>query len=267
MVLKDFTNGPAPGFWRMFWNCGGALAIFVGVFTIGLSIGSFYNLRLGLAFETRGVEATAQVVAREARRVSVENGTKTEYFVTILYDTPDSQERKERRVSRALYDQSTGGAQRPIRYLSDAPGTFEFEIGETWSSGQTMRWIALVLGLVTLGAIWWRGGVAVAAIRARKYGASEDGVVVEVKRRRRKHGSHYTLVWRDAHGAIGTSLPSGNPRRYEPYPPHSRIALFRGARGEAWWIGDVGPRAAARPVPDVARGEAVITSGHRPDSR
>lgn len=58
--MKDLTHGPAPGFWKMLWRTNGLLVVIVVVATVAFGINGFIDLRLGQAFDARGVETTAK---------------------------------------------------------------------------------------------------------------------------------------------------------------------------------------------------------------
>ena len=94
---------------------------------------------------------------------------------------------------------------------------------------------------------------AVDAIRARKFGAAERATVIDVLEHRSKKSVRYQLQWFDKDGTIGTSLSSGRRDRFVPYPRHTSIEVFRGAKGHVWWVGDVGPRERATTVPSVGK--------------
>lgn len=210
----------------MLWRTNGLLVVILVVATVAFGINGFIDLRLGQAFDARGVETTAKVFAREIRRERVKDSSKRRHHVKFAYDTTSGLITQERKVSQSIYAESPPGAPRTVRYLTVAPIVFEVWIGEKWASGQKQRWISLALGLATLAGIWRYDGTAVAAIRARRYGAWEKGVVVRVRARRSKKRTRYMLVWRDASGGIGESLPSGSSTRYEPYQAGAKMIYF-----------------------------------------
>ncbi len=237
----------------MLWRTGGVMPLIVGSVTVVMSIASFGALYEGLAFEAQGVVSRAEIMDRSTRRVRSNDRTKTEYSVLFRYDVEGHPREMRRKVSRRLYEESLVGTSRRVRYLPERPDRVEFQIGSTMESGRAMRWIALVLGVVTLVLLWWKGGRAVDAVRARKFGAQERVTVLDVSVTRINTGRLYRLKWVDQNGVEGTSLASGKRNRYEAYPPQSQVDIFRGAKGRAWWVGDVGPRAQAGTVPSVAK--------------
>ncbi|MFL4470566.1 DUF3592 domain-containing protein [Tateyamaria armeniaca] len=238
----------------MLWHTGGMLPLFLAVFTVIFTLISMAELRKGLAFAARGVEVSGQVMDRDEVRVRRDDRWQTDHYLTMRYTVPDEVIELRRKVTRSVYDASDIGSSRTVRYMPDAPRQVEFKIGETLAAGQTMRWLALALGLATLGTLWWKGGRAVDAIRARKFGALEQVTVTGVREIKHKNDRTYTLEWTDADHVTGSSLTSGSRARYADYPPGSRIEVYRGARGHMWWVGDVGPRTAAATVPSVGRG-------------
>ncbi|WP_415402330.1 DUF3592 domain-containing protein [Tateyamaria sp. SN3-11] len=255
--MKDFTDGPAPGFFRLWWRKGAAFALILAVATGISTFGSYQSLKLGLAFDARGVEGIATATDRRKQTVRRNDSTETDYYVTFDYDVQGTVVSVERKVSRSLYRALTPGATRAIRYLPENPRRMEHTIGTTWEDGQVMRWLALVFGLACLGAFWWTARPAIEAIRARQYGRAEWAKVlyVDERKQRTKKGTStsYVLVWRDERGVQGESLPSGSNTRYFRYGPTSDIEVYRDSRGKTWWVGDVGPRASTPTVPSVGK--------------
>lgn len=251
--MKDLTHGPRPGFWWMLWRLGGLLPLVLAVMTVGVSLGSFGQLKSGLEFEADGVEVTADVVDRSTRQVRSGDRTKTEYRIDVLYMVNGTPVRVPRKVSRALYEASEIGSSRTVRYLPRRPMLVEIVPGETLADGRVARWVALGFGLLTLAVLWWKGAQAVDAIRARKFGTVERVSVVKIIKLKGKNTTRYQLQWFDDNKQFGTSLSSGNRARFDPYPLYSTVEVFRGAKGQAWWVGDVGPRDVAPTVPSVGK--------------
>ncbi len=237
----------------MLWRVGGALPFVLAVITVVASGVSFSNLRDGLAFETRGVETRAEIIERYSKQVRRDDRTETEYYVRYEYFAEGATQQARAKVSRSEYEAIVVGTPRTVRYVQDQPRKVEFRIGKTMKEGRTTRWIALALGLATLAAIWWKGGRAVDAIRARKFGAIERVTVLDVLVHQHKNSTSYQLQWFDKNGDIATSLSSSGRSRYDPYPKHASVEIYRGAKGRAWWIGDVGPRSEHPPVPDAGK--------------
>ena len=255
--MKDYTNGPAPGFLRLWWGKGAAVVLILGFATGVFTFFSYQALKLGLAFDRQGVFAQATATDRRQKSVRRDGRTETDHYVTFAYVADGERLVVERKVDRALYRDMTPGATREIRYLPYSPRTMEHTVGSNWQAGQVIRWLSLALGVGTLGALWWTARPAVEAIRARKFGEAERAKVwsIDERKTRTKHGTRtrYVLVWTDQHGNRGESLESGSKTRYFRYGPTSDIEVFRDSRGKTWWVGDVGPRAEAPTVPDVGK--------------
>ncbi|WP_299724581.1 DUF3592 domain-containing protein [uncultured Tateyamaria sp.] len=251
--MSDLTNGPAPGFWRMLWRTGGMLPLFLAIFTVVMSLISMAELRKGLAFASRGVEVSGEVLDRAEKRVRRDDRWETDYYLTVRYDAQGRVMEKRRKVLKRVYEASDIGSTRRVRYLPEKPETVEFEIGSTLASGKMMRWLSLALGIATLAALWWKGGRAVDAIRARKFGASQWVTVTGIREIKHKNGRSYQLQWTNSDFTTGSSLTAGREATFAPYPPGTKIEVFRGAKGHMWWVGDVGPRNAAATVPSVGK--------------
>ena len=251
--MRDLTDGPRPGFWWMLWRVGGAVPLFFALITVVLSIASFGSLRDGLAFEVDGIDTHAEITDRYTKRVRRDEHTVTEHYVQFRYVGENVSRQATREVSRKVYEASDIGTSRTVRYLAGRPGKVEFQIGETMQAGRRSHWAALFVGLLTLGTLWWQGGRAVDAIRARKYGTIERATVIDIVEHKGKKSNSYTLQWFDKDGEISSSLSSQTRNRYEPYPSHTSIEIYRGAGGRAWWVGDIGPRADAATVPSVGK--------------
>ncbi|GGX55581.1 hypothetical protein GCM10007385_25170 [Tateyamaria omphalii] len=255
--MKDYTNGPAPGFFIMWWNKGALLPVALTVFVLLLTYGSYQSLKLGLAFDARGVVIEATATDRREQRVRRNDRTETDCYVTFEYRAEGAIQSVERKVDRGLYRSLVPGTPRDIRYLPERPRRMEYTIGKTWRDGQVSRWIALVFGLGALGAFWWTARPAVEALRARKFGRVEWAKVLHIDERitqtKRGKKTRYVLVWEDSQGARGESLASSLQSRYFRYDPGSDIEVYRDSRGKTWWVGDVGPRATAPTVPDAGK--------------
>ena len=255
--MKDYTNGPAPGFLRLWWGKGALFPVFLGLFSVLMTYFSYQSLKLGLAFDERGVVVEATATDRREQRVRRNDRTETDYYVTFEYPAGERLLSVEKRVGRDLYRQLEPGKTRDIRYLPERPRQMEHTIGDTWRDGQLTRWVSLAFGLGALAALWWTARPAVEALRARRFGQSEWARVQGVEERvsRTKNGSktRYSLVWRDTRGARGESMSSGSRVRYSRYDPGMKIEVFRDSRGKTWWVGDVGPRSEVPTVPNAGK--------------
>lgn len=231
-----------PSFWRLFWKAGGAIPIFLAVVTVIFSLLSSSGLRLAAEMEAKGEVVLGRVIGRETRVERRNDRNERVYYVTLVYPANGEEITKRKKVTGTLFQQMPEGAERKVRYLPDRPQVVEFRIGENQSDSIVMRWLALGLGLATLGAGWFYGRKAVAMVRARRFGPHEQGEVLEIRRKGRGQNSGYMLIWRDARGEVGESFKTKRDTRYKDFPPGAQIDLFRDARGRAWWSGDVGPR-------------------------
>ena len=240
--MKDYSSGPPPTFWRLFWKAGGAIPVFMAVFTVIFSLVSASGLRLAAEMEARGEVVLGRVLARETRVVRRNDRNEREYYVTMSYPANGEEITKRKKVSGSLYQQSEEGTERKVRYLPDRPNEVEFRIGENLSNATAMRWVSLLLGLATLAAGWFIGRKTVAMVRARRFGPHEQGEVTEIREKGRGNNRGYQLIWRDARGETGESFKTKRDTRYRNFPPGTAIDLYRDARGRAWWSGDVGGR-------------------------
>ncbi|MEQ3710323.1 DUF3592 domain-containing protein [Tateyamaria sp.] len=251
--MSDLTNGPSPGFWRMLRRTGGLLPVFLAVFMVIFSLISMNEMRKGLAFASRGVETTGEVIDRQQQRVRRDDRWQIDYYLTMRFEAVDEVVEVRQEVRQYVYDTSDIGSFRDVRYLPEAPRRVEFEIGETMRDGRTMRWVSLAIGIATLGVLWWKGSKAVDAIRARKFGAVEYVTVTGLREVKHKNSTAYALEWVDTEGNAGNSMTRGARAPFEAYPVGTQIELFRGVSRRMWWVGDVGPRKAATTVPSVGK--------------
>lgn len=240
--MRDYSTGTPPSFWRLFWKTGGVIPVFLAAFTIILSLVSSSGLYLAEEMEAKGEETVGRVISRETKVVRRNDRTEREYYVTMTYFADGEEITKRESVTGTLYQQLSEGTERKVRYLPGRPQVVEFEIGSNRDEGTTLRWVALMFGVLTLGVGWYLARKAVAMIRARKFGPHETGQVVEVKRKRGAGSTGYVLIWRDARGVEGHSLKSKGDARYAPYRTGGEVDLFRDAKDRVWWSGDVGGR-------------------------
>lgn len=227
--------------------------MFMAVFTVIFTLISMNEMRYGLAFASRGVETTGEVIERQQQRVRRDDRWQIDYYLTMRFQTPEDLIEVRREVRRYVYDTSDVGTLRRVRYLPEAPRRVELEIGETLRDGRTMRWLSLAIGIATLGVLWWKGSNAVDAIRARKFGTVEHVTVTGLREVKHKNSTAYALEWVDGEGIAGNSMTRGVRAPFEAYPIGTKIEVFRGVAGRMWWVGDVGPRKAATTVPSVSK--------------
>ncbi|APX11946.1 hypothetical protein [Tateyamaria omphalii] len=255
--MRDYTHGPAPGFFRLWWGNNALFPILLAVSFGLLMVFEYQEAAFAADLDVQGVVVEATAVDRREISVRRYGQTERDYYVTFQYVAGGETQIVERKVPRHVYRAMTLGAVRDIRYVRASPRQMEYTVGGTRDTGQRVRWLALALGLATLGVFWWTARPAVEALRARRFGAAEWARVVRIDERvtRTKNGTtkRYVLAWQDHRGERGESLPSLSSDRYLRYPSGSEIEVYRDSRGKTWWVGDVGPRAAAPPVPDVSK--------------
>ncbi|WP_136441405.1 DUF3592 domain-containing protein [Pacificoceanicola onchidii] len=234
---------PVP-FWKLYLRMGGWFSVAFFVVLAALTIGSHIAHGFAERFETEGRRTQAEVLDKEISESTDSDGDTTyTYYLTLAYSTNTGEDIvKDSSVSKGFYWETDIGDFIPILYLESQPRRIETNEGSNRTAGQVMQIIGLVDGLLFLGAFWYSGRRAVAAIRARRYGARESVTVAElyatsvtVNNRRR-----YRLKWRDAQGKVGYSLMYPKDALL-PYPPGHRITIYQGIK-KAFWEGDVGPR-------------------------
>lgn len=240
---RTCANPPVP-LWRLFLKMGGWWVIGLTVILVVLSFASFGNAVMADRFETEGRAATATVTERYLRESTDSDGDRTvTYYLTFAYTTQKGEAIElNRSVPRAVYYDVEQGGRWDLQYLESDPRKVELRDGDFARGASSLRWIALVVGLVWLGLLWWIGRRAVAALRARMYGRREEAEVLRVERSGVKVNNRYRyrLVWRDGDGTEGRSLLR-READLAPHPVGSRVVIFHGL-ARTWWAGDVGDR-------------------------
>ncbi|EBA09635.1 hypothetical protein SSE37_07503 [Sagittula stellata E-37] len=223
---------------------GGWIAYIPLVVTLILTLVSHFTLRTAERFDAEGIETVGTVLGRDIRVSHDSDGDETRsYFVKVRF-TPDGSAplTVEQNTDAATHDRSAIGTPVTLWYLASEPDTIELSRGETRTASAVTQGIALVFGTIFLAALWVPARRAIAALRARRYGARERAVVTEHLRTHITVNSRrlYRLAWRDERGREGKSLPY---RRdiLRAFPEGSRISIYQGLT-KAWWEGDVGPR-------------------------
>ncbi|WP_425098238.1 hypothetical protein [Tropicibacter sp. S64] len=242
MAQPSFDR-PVP-FWRLYLRFGGWFSIAFFVMMVAPTIGSHFAHGLADRFEAEGRETVAKVLDKYWTESTDSDGDRTiTHWFTLAYRTNAGRDMQiDDIVSSSLYDAIDIGGRLPILYLDSDPARIETSFGANRTAGVVMQVIALVFGALTLGALWFSGRRAVAAIRARRYGRTERVAVgelyqtaVSVNGKRR-----YRLKWREANGREGYSLMYPKDALL-PFPPGHRITIYHGLK-RAFWEGDVGPR-------------------------
>ena len=243
--MTELDHYPARSAMSLFLRMGGWIAIIFTVILLIVSLIGQSNFSTAKRFEAEGQDALAVVEDKYVRegRDSDGNRTYTYYFVLEFV----TQRREEMSVSTSvgsrLYDRHGVGDELQIRYLASDPDTVEMEEGEYARGAAVLRWVALGLGIVWLGALWVTGRWTVEALRARRYGAVEMAEVVEVMRTnmRVNNRPRYRIVWKDAQGREGRSLLK-KAHEVEGWHGRDPIRIYQGLK-RSWWAGDIGDRA------------------------
>ena len=258
--MKDYTNGPQPGLLRIWWNAGAFVPILFMCAFLYLGIESARTVFANRAFDARSVETDAQVDSRYAAgedffpRIGETNPQpQDDLYVVLRYQAGGEEFRETVNVSLDLYERAPPGSTHRVRYLPEEPSDVEFKIGETRDNGQQML---LFVGLAGVGWLVTFGptvAIAVAALRARRFGQVERARVGGVKTFTFRGLTMFSLEFFGEDGKSSGSFSSMSRLRYDAYPPGTEVEVFRGAKGRLWWVGDVGPRAAAPTVPSVRK--------------
>lgn len=233
---------PAPSLFRLFNRMGGWIVLLIGVFLVSISLISQLSFNMANRFEAEGRGATATVRERYTTTSTDSDGdTTTSYWLRFDFVT----ERKEEislteTVGTSLYRNVQIGEDFELLYLASDPETVETTPGSNRTVTRVTQGIALVFGVIWLIGLWITGGWAVAAVRARRYGARVEAMVTSVERSnvRVNNRYRYRLKWEDAQGRTGKSLL----RKREDlsgYRPGDTIEVFQGIK-HSWWVGDVG---------------------------
>lgn len=212
------------------------------VFFLGVAVSTYFRAE---RFQNEGIDVVATIAARDVELgLSRPNGGgQTEYLFLMVYTTKEGEElRVLRDVGSVFYDAHHVGDEVTIRYLTDDPETFEYNLG---SSRQAIGWfLAICLGLAGgMSYLAWRVyRLTKMAVLARRDGVAETvevtGFVESTYKAGWKDGYHMT--WVDAAGVVGRSLKRPEDG-YGRIAPGDRITIFRSADGD-WWEGDVGSR-------------------------
>lgn len=232
---------------QLFLWMGGWYTVLFAVAAIGITV--FSSLQAGKAqrFEENGREATATVEERSINEWTDNDGdTRESHYLTVTFTTHAGEAREVKEgVNRARYHSVREGDTLSLIYLEGAPGDIVFSLDDVRYVASTTELVALGLGVLALGGLWYSGSRAVAAVRARNYGKREAATVTGIKQSKIRHNKQYRyhLTWREADGRAGQSL--GWPREeIEDIPEGSEITVYQGVK-RAWWTGDVGERPGA----------------------
>lgn len=228
----------------LFLKMGGWIVAIAGLVLLVLSIASSQSLKLAERFDDEGRAAMAMIDKRYTKVERDSDGDRrTVYWLEFTFQTQAGQEVSlAKKVSSSEYNRAEVGKTYDLHYLESAPRTVELTRGANRRSSGASQIIALIVGLCWLAALWIVGGWAVAAVRARRYGAREIVTVsdvVESKIRVNKQ-SRYRLEWYDTRGRKGSSLLH-RWTTLKDYRAGDKIAIYEGVK-TSWWAWDVGER-------------------------
>ncbi|MEO0568273.1 MAG: DUF3592 domain-containing protein [Pseudomonadota bacterium] len=242
--MGDLIPNPPPSVLRLFFKMGGTIVVFAGfLFAIFSLVGHFVLLDAE-RFETDGRYTNAMVTRKriEEGRDSEGNRELT-YYLGLSYVTQRKEEiRVDRSVSRNKYRDTDVGDEIEIRYLASTPRRTEITPGEYRNGARILSLVSLAIGLVWLWLVWLIGGWAVAAVRARRYGKTENVQVHNVRATSTKVNGRprYRLIWYDSNGKMGQSLQR-RKSGFRSLEKGDEITIYHGLK-YTWWAGDVGLR-------------------------
>lgn len=242
-MAKHAGHPPVP-FWRLYLRMGGWIPLILGLFFAATTWISLAQHNLAERFETEGVEARATVKDKYWTESRDSDGDRTiTYYLDVEFDTDDGENMLlTRSVPKSVHDAAGIGGQMTIWYLRSDPDRIEMRRGETRHSSVAAQIAALIAGGLLLGGFWFVARRAVAAVRARRYGARETAIVTGIARTniRVNRRYRYRLTWREASGREGRSL-AYKKAHIDGIPTGSEITVYQGIK-RAWWTGDVGER-------------------------
>ncbi|MCA0954250.1 DUF3592 domain-containing protein [Mameliella alba] len=229
---------------RLFWRMGGWITLIFIALLLVLTLISHTTLNLANRFDQEGRETAADIVDKRREVTTDSDGDReVTYYFDLRFETHEGERVVvSRSVGSSLYHRHEIGERLPIWYLQSDPERTELNRGENRTTSIVTRWIALVFGLGALVAMWIPGRWAVAAVRARRYGARETAHVTGMKATnyRVNNKYRYRLTWKEASGRQGESL-AYKEHQLEPYRPGQEIVVYQGIK-RAWWSGDIGER-------------------------
>ncbi|MEC3860443.1 DUF3592 domain-containing protein [Mesobacterium sp. TK19101] len=231
-------------FFRLFWRMGGWAVLIPLALLLVLTAVSVVSLSTAERFEREGRQTTATVADKYFRENRDSDGDRTvAYFLVLDYTTNAGQTMNvHQSVGSALYNSASPGSTIPVWYLESAPSKIETSQGEHLTAARITQMIGLIFGAGFLGALWYFGRRAVAAVRARRFGIEETAEVLGIERTNTRVNNRYLyrLTWREGSGRTGKSLVY--PReQLDHIKPGSNITIYQGLK-RAWWAGDVGRR-------------------------
>lgn len=231
------------GWFSLFVRFGGWVSFIFGVLLVALTAFSASSLYLADRMDSDGRYARAAVLDKRVVISTDSDGDEVrDYFVGFAFKTSDGGARAEAKVSRAFYERAKPDDEHVIRYLRADPSQIEYDPGSYRRSGALLRNIGLAMGLVGLGALWFFGGQANRAIKARRDGEKRFAVITEIREINVEVNdvTQGRLHWRETDGKTGQTLMHDMPKLLNLYDAGDRIVVFR-LGSDAFWEGDVGP--------------------------
>ncbi|WGW03044.1 DUF3592 domain-containing protein [Tropicibacter oceani] len=250
-MAKVTLDRPVP-IHKLYLRMGGWFSLaFLGSLLV-LTLVSHFALGLAIRFETEGRQTTARIMDKYYTESTDSDGDRevTHYLVLDYMTNSGAQMEISRSVSLSVYNRARVHDTMPIWYLDSEPDRTELTQGANRSAATVTQIIALVFGTLMLGGLWYSGSRAIAAVRARRFGAEETAEVTEIAATSVTINNRrmYRLKWREASGRTGQSLMY-RASALAGFGPGSQITVYQGIK-RAWWQGDTGPRAPEQPLPD-----------------
>lgn len=229
---------------RLFLKMGGWIPLIVGLVLVVVTVIGQISLNTAKLFEDEGREAIAVVKEKYATESRDSDGDRTvTYWLTLEYETQSGKAlTHSRTVNSSEYRSAEEGGELSLLYLEKDPTRTELTEGSYADGARVAQIIALIIGLMWLGALWITGRWAVEGARARLYGACEEAEVTQVVRTavRVNNKPRYRLLWTDGQGRQGKSLLRKRAD-LEGYSAGDRIRIYQGLK-RPWWAGDIGDR-------------------------
>lgn len=190
--------------------------------------------------EEDGDWVAAQIVDKRAGTDKKSN----RYYATVAYKVSGNRYEFERNVEKTFFDQHDLHASVDIKYWKQDPQTFDFIENQTKKSAQWRQGIALGIGILGLMIFWKAGSRTNSAVLARKGGRITTATIQSVVERTGQYGGktgkgQMSFVTKD--GVAGQSLERNIGNLLDLGVGTEIVVFVR--NGEAWWEGDVGPRA------------------------
>lgn len=243
-VMTQDDHLPPVSLFRLFWKMGGWIVLAIGAMLLVITMAGHFTFKAAQRFAGEGLPAVAVVTEKYTTESRDSDGDRTvTRWLTLEFVTQRGRPIEVTdSVSSSEYRRAAEGQEFDLLYLRSDPTQVELTEGSNAKTARVTQIIALIVGLIWLGALWWIGRWAVEAVRARRYGAREEAHVTEVRRTNVKvnNRSRYRLIWRDADGREGQSLLH-KPENLDMFSNGAPITIYQGLK-RPWWAGDIGDR-------------------------